>query len=136
MRRCKASLQHGTVVERPDVYLHRALGDERCLLIVEHLLLAGPATQKEVANALDLDASTISRRMAELERLGIVRRNTRRGPYELSHPEPTRNLIEGAAGIMSSVLGEQARVAEERSRALRKAGMSSGRLRDREQRPS
>lgn len=121
--------------ERPDVHLLRTLADAPTLEIVE-VLLAAPATQKEISALVGIGSSAVSRRMAHLEALGIAAREHRHGPYSLSFPERTRDLLEACADLTAYLLAARAEEAQRHAKSLRKAGMKGGRLRDRDREPS
>ena len=120
-----------TLVERPDTTILRVLGDELSTAIVL-LLLAEDATQKELGEELGATSPGVSRRMSELEALGLVSRDRSHGPYMLAHSARVRTLLEAVADLAVCLTQTRADTAAAHARELRKAGLAGGRLRDRE----
>jgi DNA-binding IclR family transcriptional regulator len=117
-------------VDRPDVLVLKAVADQSCVDVLR-ILLRGPATQKHLLEVLGLNSGTLSRRMAELETLGLVDRDRRRGPYRLAFGEQTRALIQAAADLGRFGARKRADEADEYALGLRKEGFSGGHLVDR-----
>lgn len=65
-----------------------------------------PMTQRQLTSELPYDSSTVSRRMAELESLGLVHRDSGHAPYSLRFRAETLALLRAGA--------ELGRVARER----------------------
>lgn len=117
-------------MDRPDVTLLKAVADRGCIDLLR-ALLDGPATQKQLIEGLGLNSGTVSRRMGELEGIGLVTRDRSHGPYRLTLPAETRHFIQGAADLARLGLRSRLDEAEAHARGLRKAGLSGGHLRDR-----
>jgi DNA-binding MarR family transcriptional regulator len=62
---------HAFIMKRAGVSLDRAL-----FPLLGHISRAGPIGVAELADAFDLDQSTVSRQLAKLESLGLVERST------------------------------------------------------------
>jgi DNA-binding MarR family transcriptional regulator len=62
---------HAFIMKRAGVSLDRAL-----FPLLGHISRAGPIGVAELADAVDLDQSTVSRQLAKLESLGLVERST------------------------------------------------------------
>lgn len=82
--------------------LFRLLGDDVCRDLLDCLLgRNGPQTQAQLARVLDLNSSTVSRRIGQLEEEGVVEQiGGKRGPYRIAFPSPTRKLLEEASELV------------------------------------
>lgn len=79
---------------RADGKLFGLLADHPCRVILGGLLKARePLTQRQLIAALGLSSSTVSRRLGELEDVGLVERASPRAPYHLVFEEKTRELM-------------------------------------------
>ena len=118
---------------RPDVKIFQLLTDEVCCDLLRLLLASDdPQTQQQLALALDLNSSTVSRRMSSLENEGLVERiGPRKAPYRVLFPSKTRELLQACADLAELVLETQAERAKSYAGDLRKDGMAGGNLRDR-----
>jgi DNA-binding transcriptional ArsR family regulator len=101
-----------------DIDILRAAGDPIALAAME-LLLAGPASQKEIGSHLDASSAQLSRSMALLESLGIVRRERSHGPYRLLDPDGTADLLLAAAQLGVSIHRTQLDESQQRLATLR-----------------
>jgi DNA-binding IclR family transcriptional regulator len=89
---------------RADRKLFRLLTDEVCYDILRALLeAAGPLPQSALVRQLKLNSSTVSRRVNDLEDLGLVTRASKHGPCSLAYEETTRELLKSAASLMGMV---------------------------------
>ena len=85
---------------RPDGKLFQLMADEVCHDILRRLLASvAPLTQKALTAASPYDSSTISRRMGDLEDLGLVQRPSAHAPYHLQFREQTRALLRAGAEL-------------------------------------
>jgi DNA-binding Lrp family transcriptional regulator len=82
-------------VARADGKLFHVLADETCREILAVLLRVFPEalTQRQLIASLGLTSSTASRRLGELEDLGVVERASSRAPYTLVFEEQTRSFM-------------------------------------------
>ncbi len=88
---------------RPDGKLFQLMADEVCHDILRRLLASvAPLTQKALTAASPYDSSTISRRMGDLEDLGLVQRPSAHAPYHLQFREQTRALRAQARSSLGS----------------------------------
>lgn len=119
-------------MSRPDVKIFELLTDEvRCDLLRLLLRNEAPQTQQQLASVLDLDSSTVSRRMADLESAGLIERaGPRKAPYRILFPSKTRELLQASADLAQLVLEAQTATARGYAGDLRKEGMAGGNLRD------
>jgi DNA-binding HxlR family transcriptional regulator len=95
-------------------------------------LLAGPVIEAELLEAIDRTSQpTTNRRLAELERVGIARREPgkKRAPgrrWELAHPDESKELLHAAFSLADAISEEQRAVrgreirAHERAKASRR----------------
>jgi DNA-binding MarR family transcriptional regulator len=80
--------------------MFQSMTDEVCHDILREFLGSrDPLTQKALTASLSYDSSTISRRMGELEDLGIVRRGSGHAPYRLQFREQIRDLLRAGAEL-------------------------------------
>ena len=87
---------------RADRKLFRVLGDEVCYAILLVLLDAtNPLPQRELVRLLNVASSTISRRVNDLEDLGLVERASMHGPCSLVYESTTRELLRSASELMA-----------------------------------
>lgn len=86
-------------------------------------LLAGDASQKELGADLNLASGTVSRRMKELESLGIVQRDRSHGPYQIVLHRQVWQLLQAAADLARDVAAERATSADTHATQLRRRGM-------------
>lgn len=92
-----------------DVSLLEALADPDRHEILR-VLLEGPATQKELAAALQMHSGTVSKHMAKLARAGIVFRQRSHSPYELRFRDGVLQLLQANANLLverSAAIHEQ-----------------------------
>jgi predicted ArsR family transcriptional regulator len=115
-----------------DAQILEAMSDPIALGAIE-ILLDGPATQKQIGNALDVGSAQLSRRMARLEAVGIAARERRRGhgPYDLTHATATRALLIAIAELGLAIQRAKSDAQEQRVRDLRKKALDGGREQDR-----
>jgi len=88
-------------------------------LMILARLLADAATQKELREELQLGSGPISRKMAELERAGLVSRDRSHGPYRLQFREDVLRVLHATSDLHLRQVESRAQAAE---RALRRAG--------------
>jgi DNA-binding IclR family transcriptional regulator len=120
-------------VARADGKLFEVLADDVCRDLLRALLREDePQTQRQLCAALKLNSSTVSRRMAEMEELGIVHRRSSHAPYEIQFPGKVREILLSAIGLRRMALERQAAEAAEQERDLLREGLKGGFLRDRE----
>lgn len=79
----------------------------------------GPRTQRQLTAETGLNASTISRRMGELENQGLVRRASAHAPYELIFPETTRDVLLAVQDLALMILERESDALRHQSQALR-----------------
>ena len=119
------------LVDRPDVVVLKAIADQGCVDILRSLL-AGPATQKQLQAEHGINSGTLSRRMRELEQIGLVERERSHGPYQLVFGEQIRTLVQAAADLGQLGMQRRADEATAYARDLRKEAFSGGRRLSRE----
>jgi DNA-binding transcriptional ArsR family regulator len=105
-----------------DVRVLEALADQDRLLIVL-LLYEGPATQKELAAALDLNSGVLSRHMAKLEDADLVKRRRSHGPYALLAPRDTWQFVRVTATLTGTLTEARKKEHEEWEREVQRAAM-------------
>jgi DNA-binding Lrp family transcriptional regulator len=104
---------------RADGKLYELLADHACRVILAALLKApGTMTQRELVASLSLSSSTISRRMAELEAIGLVEHDSARSPYRLAFEEKTRALMKVALELGSAAAMRESFEADTEAREL------------------
>lgn len=89
-----------------------------------------PLTQGQLSKALKLKSSAISRRMKEVEDVGLVQRSSSHAPYEVLFSKQTRELLVLGAELARDAMARKAEEDDEYARALRKGGMRGGSLLD------
>jgi DNA-binding GntR family transcriptional regulator len=105
---------------RADGKLFDLLADHPCRVILAGLLKARrPLTQRELIASLGLSSSTISRRLGELEDIGLVGRASPRAPYVLVFEDKTRELMATALDLVSSATMRASLEADTEARELR-----------------
>ena len=67
-------------------------------------LLEGGAREKDLIRELNLTQGTANRHFTLLRQVGLVRRDSRHGPYELTAHAETRAALEAANLLATSVL--------------------------------
>ncbi|WP_445149515.1 winged helix-turn-helix domain-containing protein [Baekduia sp. Peel2402] len=89
----------------PDGKLFVALGDgtSRDLLRIMARERV-PLSQAALGSLVGANASTISRRMADLEDLGLVARKSSHAPYQLKFPGETRAVLKAVNCLATAVL--------------------------------
>jgi DNA-binding transcriptional MocR family regulator len=113
-------------VSRADGKLYEVLADEVCRAILRGLLSSEePLTQRSLTAALPYNSSTISRRMADLEDLGLVLRSSGHAPYSVPFPEKTRELLVAGTDLARMTHQALAEEAARDGRELRKEQMMS-----------
>lgn len=101
----------------PDAKVFDVFGIDECRDILDLLIDSRqPLTQGQIADALDLKSSQASRRMAEIEGAGLVRRASSHAPYELIFHEKAQTMLELGADLSA----EAAEMAAAEARELRK----------------
>jgi DNA-binding Lrp family transcriptional regulator len=104
---------------RADGKLYELLADHACRVILAALLKApGAMTQRELVASLSLSSSTISRRMAELEAIGLIEHDSARSPYRLTFEEKTRALMKIALELGAAVAMRESFEADTGAREL------------------
>ena len=98
------------------------------LEIVQRLLLDGPLRQRDFVAVLSLSAVAVSRALNGLERLGIVRTDGKRAPYEVVYPDKTEELLQAAADLARFILADKLDAVDDRAKALRKGRMARSTL--------
>lgn len=87
---------------RADRKLFRLLTDEVCYDILRALLdEAEPLAQRDLVRILGVASSTVSRRVNDLEDVGLVARASRHGACSLVYESTTRELLRSAAELMA-----------------------------------
>lgn len=87
---------------RSDRKLFRLLTDEVCYGILRALVESPvPLAQRELVRRLDVASSTISRRIIDLEDIGLVERGSKHGACSLVYESTTRELLKAAAELMA-----------------------------------
>jgi DNA-binding transcriptional ArsR family regulator len=119
-------------MEPSDIQILEAVNDSTALGAIE-ILLDGPATQKQIGDALGVGSAHLSRRMALLEDAGIAVRERRRGhgPYDLTNAVATRALLIATAELGLAIQLVKSNAQEQRVRDLRKKALDGGREQDR-----
>lgn len=119
-------------MQRADVKLFEVLADTVSVDLLQALVDADdPLTQSQLAAQLAISSGLTSRRMGELEGIGIVERRTSHGPYAVVFPEATRDLLIAVADLAADAIGRQSATADSHRRELKKKRLDGGRLRDR-----
>jgi DNA-binding Lrp family transcriptional regulator len=107
---------------RADGKLYELLADHACRVILAALLKGpGAMTQRELVASLSLSSSTISRRMAELEAIGLVEHDSARSPYRVVFEEKTRALMKVALELGSAAAMRESFEADTEARELDEA---------------
>ena len=106
----------------PIVKILKAVADGTRLRVLVSLLQE-PATQKELGAEVGLPSGTMSRHLGELERIELIARQRKHGPYHVVHPDETRTLIQIAASLARATTSESSRLALDMERAVRRTGM-------------
>ena len=101
-----------------DGKLYAVFADEICRRILRALVPA-PLTQTQLAAKLVVNSSTISRRIGELEAVGLVTRSTPHAPCELLFPEQTHEHLVTGADLLFRAVDRQAQLAAEDLRDLK-----------------
>jgi DNA-binding MarR family transcriptional regulator len=105
---------------RADGKLFDLLADHVCRLILAALIKArGPLTQQQLIAKLGLSSSTVSRRLGDLEDMGLVERASRRAPYRVVYERQTRDLMATALEIAASAAARVSLEADTEARELR-----------------
>lgn len=119
-------------MRQPDTKLFRVFAEDDCRLILDQLLESKePQTQRQLSAALKLKSSVMSRRMAEIEDLGLVMRESSHAPYEILLPTMVRQFLDLGAELAGEAIGRQAEEAKTHARNRRLNGMRQGALLDR-----
>lgn len=86
---------------RADRKLFRLLTDEVCYDILRTLLEESePLAQRDLVRILGVASSTVSRRVIDLEDIGLVQRASKHGACSLVYESTTRELLRSAAALM------------------------------------
>jgi len=119
-------------MRRADGKLFGVLADPLCRALL-HALLDDelPLTQRQLIAKLSVSSGVVSRRMGELEGIGLVDRPSSHAPYALVFPSETRHLLVEGAKLAARALERQADEAKAYARDLQKDSMAGGILRDR-----
>jgi DNA-binding IclR family transcriptional regulator len=105
---------------RADGKLFDLLADHVCRLILAALIKEpGPLTQQQLIAKLGLSSSTVSRRLGDLEDMGLVERASRRAPYRVVYEKQTRDLMATALEIAASAAARVSLEADTEARELR-----------------
>jgi DNA-binding MarR family transcriptional regulator len=105
---------------RADGKLFDLLADHVCRLILAALIKEpGPLTQQQLIAKLGLSSSTVSRRLGDLEDMGLVERASRRAPYRVVYEKQTRDLMATALEIAASTAARVSLQADTEARELR-----------------
>ncbi|MDA0179710.1 winged helix-turn-helix domain-containing protein [Solirubrobacter phytolaccae] len=111
-----------------------ALGDpERWQIVLR--LLESDATQKQLSAELGLSSATLSRRMNELELMGLVARERSHSPYVLLFRQPVLKVLQAGAELAEAVSTRQATVDQAKTKDLRRLeflGKADDQLRERD----
>lgn len=119
-------------MQQADGRLFSALADSVCRRALRFLLDSdGGLTQGELATRLAITSGTASKRLGELEALGLVERPSSHSPYSVVFPAMTRALLIDGADLAATALERLAGDARAHTRDLRKDSMAGGNLRDR-----
>ncbi len=111
-----------TIPSASDVRVLEAFADlDRLLILLQ--LYEGPATQKELAAALDLKSGTLSRHMATLEAADLVARRRSHAPYVLMAPQDTWQLLRFAATLTGTLGKAVQQQHDEWERVVQRAAM-------------
>lgn len=119
-------------MQQADGRLFGVLADSVCREAL-HLLLESEdgLTQRELASSLGIPSGTASKKMRELEVLGLVSRPSSHRAYSVVFPGRTRAFLDEGAEFAATALEWLAEEARAHARDLRKGGMAGGNLRDR-----
>lgn len=117
---------------RADRKVFRLLNDDVCRDLLDCLLgKNGPQTQAQLTKVLDLNSSTVSRKMGQLEEEGVVEQlGGKRGPYKVAFPLPTRRLLEEASEIARLLATAYEQSANELHSRQRREALAGGHLHD------
>lgn len=119
-------------MRQPDTKLFKVFAEEDCRLILNELLESDePQTQRQLSATLKLKSSVMSRRMAEIEDLGLVMRVSSHAPYEVLLPAMVRQFLDLGAELASEAIRRQAEEAGAHAKNRRLNGMRRGALLDR-----
>jgi DNA-binding Lrp family transcriptional regulator len=119
-------------MQRADGKLFGVLADHVCRDLLLALLGSdSPLTQSQLVAKLGISSGVVSRRMGELEGVGLVDRESTHSPYDLPFPAETRQLLLDGAKLAASALRRRSDEATGYARELQKDSMAGGILRDR-----
>jgi DNA-binding IclR family transcriptional regulator len=105
------------------------LGIDDCRDILDLLIESPePLTQGQIAAVLGLKSSLASRRMAEIEKGGLVTRASPHAPYDLAFPTQVHRVLELGADLASEVADRKATGAKSHKDERRKRGMRGSAL--------
>jgi DNA-binding HxlR family transcriptional regulator len=112
--------------------LFDVLAQEDCRKAISHLLDSEqPQTQRQLSDALELRSSVISRRMKEIEDVGLVKRpGSTHTPYDILFSVQVRQLLILGAELARDASRRQAEEDDEYAKKRRKSGMRGGTLLD------
>jgi DNA-binding HxlR family transcriptional regulator len=105
-----------------DVSILQAISDPDRYRILLHLLRE-PATQKELAKALQINSGTLSKHMQILASAELARRTRSHSAYEPLFETRLRELLRGVANLKLEILQTKIATAEEESAALTRSGI-------------
>ena len=115
----------------PQTYpLLEALSSRESIVLLTNLLEL-PGGVDDLANRAHLSDATASRRLTSMALVGLISREQVKGPYVVTCPEPTRQLLEAASKLASEILAarvesEQAFARDVARTRLRVAATSEG----------
>jgi DNA-binding Lrp family transcriptional regulator len=119
-------------MQRADGKLFGVLADHVCRDLLLALLGSdSPLTQTQLVAKLGISSGVVSRRMGELEGVGLVDRGSAHAPYDLPFPAETRQLLLDGARLAAGALRRRSDEAEAYARELQKDSMAGGIIRDR-----
>jgi DNA-binding IclR family transcriptional regulator len=98
--------------------LEAAASREAVSLLLQ--LLDRPGGVEDLADRAGLSISTSSRRLKDLALAGVVSRPGGHDPYELTCGEPTRQFLEAASALSSSILEARASAEAKFNRRIRR----------------
>ena len=112
-------------MSQPDGKLFELLADEPRRTLLRILVRErGGLTQRELAAITELNSSTISRRMRELEDAGLVTRRSSHSPYEVVFPTETHALLLAGAELARATVQRDLDTASLRVDELRNEGQT------------
>lgn len=100
----------------------QAVGDPVRYRILQ-CLLQSPATQKQLAEELNLSSGALSKQMAKLAAAHLVLRQRSHGPYQLQFRDGVWKLLQSFVNLKGEIVTALLDAAEQEAEDLSRAGM-------------